>query len=319
MRLGFRTPVTPERITIYQSFNPGSLVSIRGAARSIGAAGKDSQWLTLWKGERTNTDPNRPACDAFAPLLFPEASTLLVSLIELELDTTGWSDDFWSEIDAVQIVGVPAETTGAGANAPPPKPRPHLYRQSGELLRHFYERARFVEMRFGPTPPEDEGEARVSRCPFSPSVKPHLLLHFPPHRRVLFSAGAATGGTLNGMGQPEASRMRLPGGCGEHLGNRSGEGAPTARHGIFGTGRARCSCRDERKGLGDRASQRPPQGRASLGDVPILPLRVRLLSSLFEVCTVIYHIDIYMNMCMYIRTTVRSRQCIEILIIISAK
>uniref|UniRef100_A0A7S4C0K6 G-patch domain-containing protein n=1 Tax=Chrysotila carterae TaxID=13221 RepID=A0A7S4C0K6_CHRCT len=153
-RLGFCTPVTPQKVVVYQTFNPGSLVAIRGA---LIAPGRQAEWRLLWSGARTNTDPNRPAADAFAPPLLPAAAESPVNAIEIELDTTGWGDEFWSEIDAVQLVGTPADvhTTSSEAAA---APRPYLTRQLWETERVFNDRLRFVEATFGAAPTDpDEG------------------------------------------------------------------------------------------------------------------------------------------------------------------
>jgi len=80
-----------------------------------------------------------------------------VNAIEIELDTTGWGDEFWSEIDAVQLVGTPADvhTTSSEAAA---APRPYLTRQLWETERVFNDRLRFVEATFGAAPTDpDEG------------------------------------------------------------------------------------------------------------------------------------------------------------------
>ena len=60
VRLSFRRPVKILELTIYQSFNPGSVVQIRGARSVSGAAAADSAWRVLWSGPRTNHDPDRP-------------------------------------------------------------------------------------------------------------------------------------------------------------------------------------------------------------------------------------------------------------------
>jgi len=190
VRLRFAEPVEARAVTVYQSHNPGSLVEVRASP-----AGAEA-WRTIWRGERYNHVPSRPPSDALTldvggaagdAISSGDAISAPVQLLELQLDTTGWSDAFWSEIDAVQLTGVPLRgplqgplqrplhgvgasslppaalhsTAAAAAPAaaprspPPPPPRPYLTRQPSETARAFAERAAYLRERFGP-PPADE-------------------------------------------------------------------------------------------------------------------------------------------------------------------
>ncbi|EOD23830.1 hypothetical protein EMIHUDRAFT_116172 [Emiliania huxleyi CCMP1516] len=146
VRLLFRTAVEPSSVTVYQSFNPGSLVEVRAATEVGGEGGEASDWATIWRGERYNTDPHRQPSDALELKVSP--GTLPVRAIELVLDTTGWSDAFWSEppppseIDSVRLVGTPASLS-------PPPPHPFVTLQPSETESAFAERARKVERSAG--------------------------------------------------------------------------------------------------------------------------------------------------------------------------
>jgi len=48
-----------------------------------------------------------PAVRIFSPPIAPAAQSFYVSAIEVQLDVAGWTDETWSEIDAVQVVGLP--------------------------------------------------------------------------------------------------------------------------------------------------------------------------------------------------------------------
>ena len=158
VRLGYRIPVKPTQVIVHETLNPGSVIEIRATADVRGRAGADSMWHTLWSGERTNHNPNRPAAHAFAPPLDAIACAELrhVAAIEVTLDTTGWSEDFWSELDAVKLVG--SRPTAATAEPAAEPDRPFLTKQVFETDRAFAERCAYVKSRFGP-PPADESEA----------------------------------------------------------------------------------------------------------------------------------------------------------------
>ena len=81
VRLLFRTAVEPSSVTVYQSFNPGSLVEVRAATEVGGEGGEASDWATIWRGERYNTDPHRQPSDALELKVSP--GTLPVRAIEL--------------------------------------------------------------------------------------------------------------------------------------------------------------------------------------------------------------------------------------------
>ena len=81
VRLLFRTAVEPSSVTVYQSFNPGSLVEVRAATEVGGEGGEASDWATIWRGERYNTDPHRQPSDALELKVSPV--TLPVRAIEL--------------------------------------------------------------------------------------------------------------------------------------------------------------------------------------------------------------------------------------------
>jgi len=143
VRLLYRQPVVPASVVVFQSFNPGSLIEVRGAAEPIGADGADSEWVTLWCGERYNTDPNRQACDALELKIAPgDAPPGGIRVLELALDTTGWSEDFWSELDAVKLLGVSA--VSVSGNVIEVVPRAYITKQLSETPKSFRERAAWV-------------------------------------------------------------------------------------------------------------------------------------------------------------------------------
>lgn len=154
VRLLFRQPVWAQTVVVYQTFNPGSLIEVRGAPEPLGDQGESSEWVTLWRGERYNTDPNRMPCDALELKCDPGAASQSgVRVIELIVDTTGWSEDFWSEFDAVKLIGTPAL---ADSNAAVEVlPRPYVTQQLSETPRAFKERLAYLQKRFGPAPRDD--------------------------------------------------------------------------------------------------------------------------------------------------------------------
>jgi len=157
VRLLFRQPVWAESMVVYQTFNPGSLVEVRGAPQPVGNSGADSEWVTLWQGERYNTDPHRQPCDALELKLDAgPAAQEGIRVLELCVDTTGWSEEFWSEFDAVKLIGTPS--IAHAGDVIQLAARPYVTQQLSETDKTFRERLAYVQKRFGP-PPADETEA----------------------------------------------------------------------------------------------------------------------------------------------------------------
>ena len=181
VRVGFRKPVYPAAVVIAETSNPGSVIAIRGTAHPKGPNADASEWRMLWHGDAAWPDTGEARL--FSPPLLPEASQHLVSAIEVTLDTTMWTSDWWSEIDAIRLEGTPPSQHGQGAsgNQSPAgcasggggtgagagtvqKVDTWLDRMVWETDRAFYSRARFEMDRFGSAPPatEEEGMRRAA-------------------------------------------------------------------------------------------------------------------------------------------------------------
>jgi len=82
---------------------------------------------------------------AFCPPLRSGAAACAVNVIEVELSTTGWGEEAWSEVDAVRLDGtIAAEAV-----------RPDIKRQPWETGRAHASRVSFVVATFGTTTPTE--------------------------------------------------------------------------------------------------------------------------------------------------------------------
>ena len=112
VRLGFKTAVVATSVEVYETFSPGSVAAIRLAD----ATDETGDWVEVWR--RADGEPNAAApeaCRCFAPALGAAAASLVACAVEVELDTSGWGEQLWSEIDAVKLVGAPPPPLKEGA------------------------------------------------------------------------------------------------------------------------------------------------------------------------------------------------------------
>ena len=171
VRVGFKKAVHPSKVHIAETSNPGSVVCIRGTSHPKGAQAEASDWFVMWAGEAEWPDDGNARM--FSPQLLPECTTRLVSAIEVSLDTTMWTTEWWGEIDAIRLDGTPPKQHGAAGGGGSgggttggvvEKCDTWLDRMLWETDRAFYARARFEKERFGSMPPAsvEEGMRRAA-------------------------------------------------------------------------------------------------------------------------------------------------------------
>lgn len=87
----------------------------------------------------------------------------LVTAVEVTLDTSQWTEDWWSEIDAIRLEGTPPPSgqsaEGGGGEGPVGPVETWLERMPWETDRAFAARARFEKERYGATPPTTPEES----------------------------------------------------------------------------------------------------------------------------------------------------------------
>lgn len=93
--LTYATAVVPTAIAIYESFNPGAVISVAALDPN------SNEWITLWEGE----SPTNETLRVFSPELTPP--DFATDQIRITLDTS--LVEGWNEIDAVQLIGEPAQ------------------------------------------------------------------------------------------------------------------------------------------------------------------------------------------------------------------
>ena len=167
-------------------------VALRGTAHPKGKQAEGSAWRPLWSGA-----PHYPEAGAreFRPPIDSQAAGELVSAVEVTLDTTGWTGEWWSEIDAVRLDGhLPEQKQQAAAGNEAGAPE-WLKRQLWESDAAFASRARFVRERFGAAPPADEAEAllREVRVVAQAADLLQRLVGLPPDGPAASAATAAAG------------------------------------------------------------------------------------------------------------------------------
>ena len=100
VEIRFRTPVRPISITVFETYNPGSIVRV--LAQPYNAHKDGTAWKVLWTGV---PETELPACSrAFSPPLNP--AQYLTNVIRLEFDHLGV--DYYAQLDAVELVGSPS-------------------------------------------------------------------------------------------------------------------------------------------------------------------------------------------------------------------
>ena len=156
VRVGFKRPMLPTAVTVYETFNPGSVVCIRGTSQPRGAQAEGSDWFVLWSGAAEWAADGKAR--KFSPPLDPEHMQKPVIAIEVSMDTREWGEGFWTEIDAIQLDGHPpnAAAGGTAAKDEPAAVETWLERMPWECDAHFNARARFEQAQCGATPPASE-------------------------------------------------------------------------------------------------------------------------------------------------------------------
>lgn len=98
LRVSFETPVIPTEVNIYQTYNPGAIVQ-------IDVANSDNPDLVL-PIEDSADEPGNTKCPGVFTLDLSDVDEPIdMVVIYLDQELTG----NWNEIDAVELVGVPAE------------------------------------------------------------------------------------------------------------------------------------------------------------------------------------------------------------------
>ena len=137
VRLGLKKPVYALSVHIYETLQPGSVCRVRLASEPNPAP---RDWTTAWSREGAPpASAELPACRIFSPPLAVEARLMYTCAVEVEVDTDGWGDTAWSEIDCLRVVGVPAAADVTVQHA-----SRLLDRQPFETQREFETRARFA-------------------------------------------------------------------------------------------------------------------------------------------------------------------------------
>lgn len=110
LELTYRQAVRPVKIRIRETFNPGAVIKVEC---------KDDQgkWQTIWEGKDTVKDaPGYLEVGPKSPITWP------CKAIKITLDSQGVAG--WNEIDAVELIGEPAESISATQPKPAEKSSP---------------------------------------------------------------------------------------------------------------------------------------------------------------------------------------------------
>ena len=162
VRLSFGKPMWASELHVFETANPGSLSRIRFASEAAGQHAADSEWVEVWRaqdglGPATRAGNGGAAGESggefrmLSPKLNAAALELPVKLVELELDTSQWGEEYWSEYDAVRLVGWPVDPSDLN----PQLTSPFLQRLPWEGARQYDARARFVQRSLPAAPPGD--------------------------------------------------------------------------------------------------------------------------------------------------------------------
>jgi hypothetical protein len=89
LELGYENAVTPTRVRVHETFNPGAVVKIEGRDEKLG-------WRVLWQGR----EPTREGARWLEVDAAPGGA---IRAIRLTLDSAGVAG--WNEIDAVELIG----------------------------------------------------------------------------------------------------------------------------------------------------------------------------------------------------------------------
>ena len=110
VRIGLERPVHLVGVHVYETLNPGSVGCVRVASE---AEGGEMEWVEAWSRRGDSAAATMSSVDVpsriFSPPISAAATQRAISAIEIELDTSEWTEMKWSEIDAVRVVGHPAD------------------------------------------------------------------------------------------------------------------------------------------------------------------------------------------------------------------
>ena len=165
VRLSFKRPMWVSELHVFETFNPGSLCCVRFASEAVGPHAADSDWVDVWhvqdgagpatrlgaSGAAAGEAEMAAACRILSPKLRAAAMEIAVRLVELELDTSQWGEEYWSELDAVRLVGWPIDPKALA----PQLTSPYLQRLPWESAGSYHARTRFVTRAMPATPPGD--------------------------------------------------------------------------------------------------------------------------------------------------------------------
>lgn len=203
VRVGFKQAVHPVAVTVIETYNPGSVVALRGTAHPKGAQAEASEWFAMWSGATSWSNESGQA-RRFRPPLREDCLQRLVSAVEITLDTTGWYDEWWSEMDAVQLEGMPPAAPTAATDAPSVVVA-WLTRMPWETDQAYAGRVRFDRERYGPAPPADDtGAMRRAAMSMAHANMTTLGCTYPT------AVERCITGEIGGAGQPHP-RRRQPG------------------------------------------------------------------------------------------------------------
>ena len=108
IRIGLSRPVLLLGVHVYETLNPGSVCTVRVASE---AHGGEEEWLEAWSRRTDSAAATLSSVDVpsrvFSPPISPAATRRAISMLEIEIDTSEWTEMKWSEIDAVRVVGQP--------------------------------------------------------------------------------------------------------------------------------------------------------------------------------------------------------------------
>jgi len=151
VRLGLTRQVTlwPDSFDLYETYHPGSVYCIRVAPD---ARVPPEQWLVAWSRDEDEVQAaasgTLPSSRIFTPSLHAAVLGTACGAFEIQMDTTGWNEEYWSEVDAVRTIGSPlpgssAAEAGAVRQDFAVTDSP-VSRQAWETDRSFAARARFA-------------------------------------------------------------------------------------------------------------------------------------------------------------------------------
>ena len=182
------------------------VVHCRGRSRrsaSPTAPRRSFDWVDVYTradGESEGADVGTHRC--FAPTLDGAAAGLVARAVEVELDTSAWGEDHWSEIEAVRLVGAPPPPLKEGALGA------FMPKQPWEGERHYAARTLAAQRAVPPTADEDE-DVQMRRAALSMVWRTSASSARATRRRSRRRRGAASVGgadAASGYAVQSASR-----------------------------------------------------------------------------------------------------------------